>query len=135
MLCGSEAASHRPPPSLPAVGAQGLLRGDRLGNTNFACCCAGEQDEVEIASPDQGPAQIREKPTDQKSGLLFITVYVHSDESVQSFKERRAVRDMKCGAGVANDTRLFRQWLLGCRDTTLSLLSSFLQGAEKNVDL
>lgn len=68
---------------------------------------------------------MREKFTEQKSGLLFITIYVHSDERVQSFKEERAVKDMKCGAGVANDNRVFWQWLLECRYIMLSLLSSF----------
>lgn len=59
------------------------------------------------------PAQIRDqhrseqkKSTEQKFSLLFITIHIHLDERVQSFKEKRAVRDMKYNIGVANDTEI-----------------------------
>jgi len=84
-------------------------------------------------SPAQGPAHIRAKSTKQKSSLLFITVYTHLGERVQSFKEKREARDMKYSTGVANDTKQFSQWFLVCRQIILCHPSSFLQEAEKNV--
>lgn len=127
MLWGSEADSYLPevlpPASLPALGAWrcGAAWWEQAAKHQFllvAVLGSKTQERVWRASPAQGPAQIRAKSTEQKSSLLFIAIYIHLDERVQSFKEKKAARDMKYSTGVAIDTKLFRQCVLVCRRIT-----------------
>lgn len=98
----SEADLHLPkapsPPSLSTLGAwycsTCLVE---VGCQISVLLVAVESAERQRASTNQGPAQIRAKSTEQKSSLTFITVYLHFDERVESFKEKRSVlMTLKC---------------------------------------
>lgn len=94
-------------------GLQCLLGGSGLRNPICSLLCWGTRcSRGQRASPAQGPAQIRAESTEQKSSLLFITIYMYLDERVQSFKEKRAARGVKYRTGVANDAKMFIWWFL-----------------------